>query len=173
MQLRRALAALLASAALLAVAAEPPLRPWTKATPPLALRDLAGHDVDLASLRGHVVLVNFWATWCGPCIAEMPSLERLLAKVGADALHVLAVNDGESHQKVEAYLRKAGISLHVLLDPDKRAVEDWGAKGLPMSFLVDRSGRVRYWVFGERDWSGGESLAAVEKLVAEAAGAGR
>jgi peroxiredoxin len=102
----------------------------------------------------------------------MPSLQRLDAKLGGQA-DVLAVNYGESRQKIDAFLGKTGISLRVLLDPDKQAADDWGAKGLPMTFIVDRSGRVRFWTFGERDWTDRDSLAAVEKLVAEAGVAGR
>jgi thiol-disulfide isomerase/thioredoxin len=166
------LAAAIATAAALRAGAEQALRPWIKPTPPLALKDLAGTQVDLKALRGHVVVVNFWATWCEPCVAEMPSLQRLGAKLGGRA-DVLAVNYGESRAKVDAFLRKTGISLHVLLDPDKQAADEWGARGLPMTFIVDRAGRVRLWTFGERDWSGGDSLAAVEKLVAEAGDAGR
>ena len=166
------LAAAIAASAVLAAGAEQALRPWIKPTPALALKDLGGREVDLKALRGHVVVVNFWATWCEPCIAEMPSLQRLAAKLGGSA-DVLAVNYGESRPRIDAFLEKAGISLHVLLDPDKQAADAWGAKGLPMTFIVDRSGRVRFWTFGERDWSGGDSLAAVEKLVAEAGDAGR
>lgn len=167
----RGLARVFAVAALLAAAmaqAEQPIRPWTgKATPRLALRDLGGHEFDLHALQGRVVLVNFWATWCEPCITEMPALQRLRAKLDGAPSEVVAVNYGESRAKVQDYLRRAGLTLEVLLDPDQRAADDWNAKGLPMTFLVDARGRVRYWVFGERDWSEGESLRVVESLVAE------
>jgi thiol-disulfide isomerase/thioredoxin len=154
--------------------AEQPLREWKdKPTPPLVLRDLSGHEVDLKSLQGRVVLVNFWATWCEPCIAEMPSLQRLKAKLDGKPFEVLAVNYAESSAKVQAWLRKSRVTLHVLLDPDNKASDDWGAKGLPMTFLVDTSGRVRYQTYGERDWSAPESLATVEKMVAEGHHAGR
>ena len=149
--------------------AEQPIKPWSaKATPPLVLHDLDGHVVNLASLRGRVVVVNFWATWCEPCIAEMPSLERLSAKMAGRPFAVLAVNYGETPPKIQSFLKKSGIGLHVLLDPDQEVAEKWGAKGLPMTFLVDAKGKIRYWVFGERDWSQGESLQVVEKLLAEA-----
>ena len=172
-RLWRSMAALAAVAALLAFA-EQPIRPWTgKPTPALALTDLGGQKVDLRSLQGRVVLVNFWATWCEPCIAEMPSIQRLHQKLAGQPFEVLAVNYGESRAKIEAFLRKAGLSLRVLLDPGTEAAEGWGAKGLPMSFLVDARGQVRYWVFGERDWAAGESLRTVENLVAEAPHAGR
>ena len=169
----RAAAAVLAAVALLA-RAEQPLRDWAgKPTPPLALQDLAGKPVDLESLRGRVVLVNFWATWCEPCIAEMPSIARLEGRLHGKPFEVLAVNYGESRAKIDKFLAKSGIRLHVLLDPDQKAADDWGAKGLPMSFLVDARGNVRYYVFGERDWTGPDSVKAVDRLVAEASGARR
>ena len=163
------LAALLVFAATGAgAAAEPALRPWTGgATPPLALRDLSGADVDLRKLEGRVVVVNFWATWCEPCIAEMPSLQRLRERLRGKPLEVLAVNYAESPEKVKAFLRKSRIDLSVLLDPSREAADAWSAKGLPMTFVVDRAGKVRYWIFGERDWNGGDTLATIEKLVAE------
>src|SRR6185312_16610496 len=109
-----------------AAQAEQPLRDWKgKPTPPLALRDLAGKQVDLASLKGRVVLVNFWATWCEPCIAEMPSIQRLQARLGGKPFTVLAVNYGESSAKVRAWLKKSGIALDVLLDPDTEAADAW------------------------------------------------
>jgi thiol-disulfide isomerase/thioredoxin len=115
-----------------------------------------------------VVVVNFWATWCEPCRDEMPSLERLHDKLKGRPFEVLTVNYGESNAKVTEFLRKQGVSLPVLMDPEKEAAGAWNAKGLPMTFIVDAKGKVRYWAFGERDWSEGESLRIVEKLLAEA-----
>ncbi len=171
---RAALAAAAMLSALALAHAEQPLREWKgKPTPPLVLHDLSGKEVDLASLKGRVVLVNFWATWCEPCIAEMPSIQALEAKLGGKPFAVLAVNYGESSAKVQGWLRKSKVSLHVLLDPDNKASDDWGAKGLPMTFLVDAAGHVRYQTFGERDWTAAGTVAVVEGLIAEAPRAGR
>jgi thiol-disulfide isomerase/thioredoxin len=120
-----------------------------------------------------VVLVNFWATWCEPCREEMPSIEKLRARLAGRPFDVLAVNYVESPEKVSDFLKRENITLPVLLDRDQQAAEAWNAKGLPMTFLVDAGGRVRYWAFGEMDWSGGEALKIVEQLVAEAPHAGR
>ncbi|HXS51196.1 MAG TPA: TlpA disulfide reductase family protein [Usitatibacter sp.] len=154
--------------------AEQPLRDWGgKPTPPLALHDLAGRSVDLHGLEGRVVLVNFWATWCEPCIAEMPSIARLRDRLSGKPFAVLAVNYGESRPKIESFLKKEKLDVPVLLDPDQVASDAWGAKGLPMSFLVDASGKIRYWVFGERDWTDAASMKAVDRLVSEASHARR
>jgi peroxiredoxin len=97
----------------------------------------------------------------------MPSISKLEEKQRGKPFEVLAVNYGESPAKIQAFLGKAKLDIHVLLDPDQKAADAWGAKGLPMSFLVDANGKVRYWVFGERDWTGADSEKAVAKLLAE------
>jgi thiol-disulfide isomerase/thioredoxin len=153
-------------------AAEADLRPWKRGeTPALAREDLDGRTVDLKDLRGRVVLVNFWATWCDPCREEMPSFERLRAKLKDRPFEVLTVNYGEGKPKITQFLQRHRISLPVLLDPDKESAAAWHAGGLPMTFLVDARGQVRYSAFGECDWSSGEPLRVVEALVAEATSA--
>jgi thiol-disulfide isomerase/thioredoxin len=155
-------------------AAQAQIRKWTGASmPPLARPDLAGRVHDLKALRGRVVLVNFWATWCEPCRDELPSLERLKAKLEGRPFDVVAVNYGEGAPRIGEFVRRHNLSLPVLLDPEKEAAAAWKAGGLPMTFLVDARGRVRYSAFGERDWSVGEALGLVEKLLAEAPGARR
>ena len=129
---------------------------------------MEGKAVDLKDLQGRVLVVNFWATWCEPCRDEMPSLQRLREKLDGRSFDVLAVNYGESREKVLQFLGKEKVALPVLLDPEMETAKAWGVGGLPMTFLIDAEGRVRYSVFGERDWSGGDSLALVEKLLAEA-----
>ena len=154
--------------------AERELQPWKRgATPALALPDLQGRTVDLRELRGRVVLVNFWATWCEPCRDEMPSIGRLRDRLAGKPFEVLLVNFGEGTPRIEEFLRREKLVLPVLRDADKTVAAAWRAGGLPMTFLVDARGRVRYSVFGEKDWNEGEALAAVEKLVAEAGNAGR
>jgi thiol-disulfide isomerase/thioredoxin len=160
-----AVLALAAGAAL----GESDIKPWKgKATLPLVGSDIDGKSVDLKSLQGRVLVVNFWATWCEPCRDEMPSLQRLREKLSGKPFEVITVNFGESAEKIAQFLGKENVTLPVLLDTRKETAKDWGVGGLPMTFLVDAKGRVRYSVFGERDWSEGPSLALVEKLVAEA-----
>jgi thiol-disulfide isomerase/thioredoxin len=166
----------LAAAAALAVAAgahaeaATELRAWTGGeTPALAQPTLGGGRSDLRDLKGRVVLVNFWATWCDPCRAEMPSFERLRAKLHGRPFEVLTVNFGENPERIREFLERQRIDLPVLLDRDKEAAAAWHAGGLPMTFLVDARGRVRYSAFGESDWSAGKPLRIVEALVDEAA----
>jgi thiol-disulfide isomerase/thioredoxin len=168
----RTLAAVAVTTAVASASAETKIKPWKgKPTLPLSRTDLDGKTVDLKSLRGRVLVVNFWATWCEPCRDEMPSLQRLRDKLSGKPLHILTVNYGESAEKIAQFMGKEKIALPVLLDRDKESAKDWGVGGLPMTFLIDARGRVRYYVFGELDWSEGQSLALVEKLLAEAPGA--
>lgn len=113
------------------------------------------------------MLVNFWATWCEPCREEMPSFERLRAKLEGKPFEVLTVNYGEGVPKIAEFMRRQNLSLTVLLDPDKEAAVAWRAGGLPITFLVDAQGNVRYSAFGECDWSVGEPLRVVQSLIAE------
>lgn len=150
-------------------AAETEIKQWKPAaTPRLVLPDVDGRRSDLGELHGRVVVVNFWATWCVPCREELPSLQRLREKMAGKPVHVVTVNYGESAERVLPYLKKEGLALDVLLDTQKEAARDWGVGGLPMTFIVDAKGSARYRAFGELDWSEGEALRLVEKLVKEA-----
>lgn len=164
-----ALAVFAAAALAFDAAAETQIRRWEGAPRlSLAAPTLDGRKVDLRDLEGRVVLVNFWATWCEPCREEMPAIEKLRARLAGRPFDVLAVNYGESQEKVQEFLKRERVTLPVLLDRDKQAADAWNAKGLPMTFLVDATGRVRYWAFGEMDWSRGQGLELVEQLVGEA-----
>lgn len=141
---------------------------WTGgAPPPLVLRTLTGQEVDLARQRGKVVLVNFWATWCEPCRAEMPSLDRLRERFADEGFVILAVNVDEPEQRIRNFLERVPVGFEILLDPGMRATRAWNARILPASFLLGRDGRVRYAVRGELDWTGDGALAAVRALVRE------
>jgi thiol-disulfide isomerase/thioredoxin len=143
------------------------LRPWKGGdAPALALPTLAGGKVDLKDLRGRVVLVNFWATWCSPCIKEMPSIQQLAKTIGPERFTVVAVNYGESDERVRAFLERLPLELTIAMDRDLAASRVWGAKALPISFLIDPAGRVRYQVLGDLDWSAKDVVTTVRALAA-------
>jgi peroxiredoxin len=134
-----------------AVAAET-LLPWKGgATPALVLRNPAGESLDLAQLRGKVVLVNFWATWCAPCVEEMPALARLRARLAPRGFEVLAVNQGEMPARVTAFVERTGLDLAILLDREKSVAKEWKVRALPTTFVVDAKGRIRLYAEGELD----------------------
>lgn len=147
------------------------LRPWKSgATPPLLLKDGRGAPHSLASLKGRVVLVNFWATWCEPCREEMPALVRLKRELG-EPLEILAVNLGESPQKAEGFLASVlppadAALIRVLYDHDMGAARRWKAGMLPASFIVGRNGRIAYTLLGEADWTAAPTLKALRALAA-------
>lgn len=151
-----------------AMAAE--LRPWTGgATPPLALEDLQGGVHDLGAYRGKVVLVNFWATWCEPCRAEMPSMERLRLSLAGQPFEVLGVNMAEPLSRIEKFIASVPVGFTLLRDRDGTTAKAWRARVLPASFLVDRDGRIRYYVYGEVDWSSAAVRAKVGELLRSSA----
>lgn len=111
---------------------------------------LAGDSVSLASLRGNVVLLNLWATWCAPCRHEVPFLQSLHERHGKDGLAVVGVSlDARgARQAVEEFAREYGVTYRILVDPEMRAMDTYRVLGLPASFLIDRSGTLRWMRFG-------------------------
>ena len=140
--------------------------PWSGAdTPTLALNDLSGQAHALGDYRGKVVLVNFWATWCEPCRAEMASMERLRERLAGKPFTVLLVNHGETRMRVGDFVKREALAFSVLLDPNQDASRAWRVRLLPSSFLVGADSRVRYTVIGEMDWASPESAETVQGLL--------
>ena len=138
------------------------------ATPPLALKDRKGKNHDLAAYRGRVVLVNFWATWCEPCLEEMPSLEELQDKLKGRPFTLLTVNMQESPGKVEQFLQSTLLqedSLTVLYDSFGTVAKDWKARMLPATFLVGPDGRIRQTLVGAANWASADVVARIERLM--------
>ena len=105
------------------------------------LKDLSGKTWTFSELRGKVVLVNFWATWCPPCRKEMPDLEKLYERFGSKGLVVLGISDEEA-AKVEPFIRERKVSFPVLLDPGRKVNEMFVVDGIPKSFVYDRDGKL-------------------------------
>jgi thiol-disulfide isomerase/thioredoxin len=162
--LRVALALVLAAAACMASATE--LKAWEGgATPPLAVEDLAGRTHNLSEMRGKVVLVNFWATWCEPCRAEMPSIDRLRSSLKGKPFEVFAVNMAEPLSRIEKFSASMPLGFALLRDRDGAVGKTWKAKLLPASYLIGRDGRIHYVAYGELDWSSDAVRARVAELL--------
>jgi len=127
--------------------------------PALILNDIDDRKFDLASLRGRVVVVNFWATWCPPCRKEFPSLGRLQKLFKPQDLTVVAVNVGEDADTIFSFAGNTDIV--VLLDRDSRAMAGWRVGGLPTTYVVDRNGRIVLRATGGREF---DSPAILEQL---------
>lgn len=134
------------------------------AAPDFALKDYAGREVRLSSLRGQVVLVNFWATWCGTCTVEMPSMERLAEKERGKPFRLLAVSVDDDWPTVRKFFAK-GTPLEVLLDSARAVPKQWGTEKFPESFLVDKDGTIRYYIVSNRDWSAPAVSACIDALL--------
>ena len=133
--------------------------------PPLQLQDLRGETRSLGDYRGNVVLVNFWASWCGPCIQEIPSLRALYAKMAGARFEILAVNVKEGRFKVHKFSRLVEMPFPILLDPDGEAFAAWDAQVLPTSFLIDAEGRVRDEVQGPLEWDADAVVQTIRALL--------
>ena len=134
--------------------------------PIVSLTDGSGHSVELAGLKGKLVVVNLWATWCEPCLREMPSLERLQSRFG-ERIAVLAVSEDRGGNKtVEPFIAKLGLkSVKIYIDPKSEAGHAFGARGLPTSFLIDREGKVLGRVEGAAEWDSPKILGILEPLL--------
>jgi peroxiredoxin len=122
------------------------------ATPTLQLADAAGAVHNLDDYRGRVVLVNFWATWCEPCRAELPIMERLRRIMADKPFVILAVQMGGSARTAQDTAKELGLKFPLLLDRDSKVTARWGVDTLPTTFLIGPDGEVEFRHVGELDW---------------------
>ena len=130
-----------------------------KSPPGFYLPDLSGQLRSLDEFAGKAVLVNFWASWCTPCIREMPSLRRLAGEMHEKPFAIVSINVAETERRVKVNAKRLGIEFPVLLDKDRQTFDRWGATILPTAFLIDRDGKIRYLARGELEW---DRIAIVE-----------
>ncbi|NOZ11774.1 MAG: TlpA family protein disulfide reductase [Gammaproteobacteria bacterium] len=136
-------------------------------TAPLVLKDLSGKQHTLKDYHGQVVLLSFWASWCPPCVKEMPSQNRLQRRFADRPLRILGVNVGESMAAVNTFMSEVAVDFTVLLDEDQRVYEDWKVYVVPTNFLIDKQGRIRYGSVGAADWDDPDVVKLVAKLLSE------
>jgi peroxiredoxin len=126
-----------------------------------------GRYISLADLRGNVVLVHFWATWCPPCVEEMPTLDKLHRDFMDKDLKILAVSVDEGGAgSVVPFMQKNRLSVPVYYDPDRSTAGRYGTYKFPETYIIDRQGIVRYKVIGSRDWSDPEAVRVLRDLLA-------
>ncbi|HBP87043.1 MAG TPA: thiol-disulfide oxidoreductase ResA [Nitrospiraceae bacterium] len=136
--------------------------------PDFRLMDLHGKAVSLSDFKGKVVLLNFWATWCGPCRIEMPAMEALYRSMQSKGLEIIAVSVDQQGTAVTRPFQEAmGLSFPILHDQDYQVGLTYGARTLPMTFAIDRKGIIKQVVFGSRDWNSPEARKGIAKVLQE------
>ena len=133
----------------------------------LDFKDLKDSNHTLKNHQGEVLLLNFWATWCPPCVKELPSLNRLQRDVNSDKFSILAINIGEETSTVKEFLKPMTIEFPVLTDPQGLSVEPWKLVAFPSSFVIDKQGKIRYGLFGGIEWDNKEVVEIIQKLLKE------
>lgn len=157
------------AALLLSEAPPDPIRPGQPA-PGFDLPLLTGDaSISLESLRGRVVLLNFWATWCAPCEAEMPAMQRLHAALAGPDFELVAISVDTGREEVEKFRERLALSFPIALDPEKRISVQYQSYRYPESYLIDRDGRILSRYIGPRDW---DSPAYVDRIRRVIAGGG-
>jgi thiol-disulfide isomerase/thioredoxin len=147
------------------------------AAPELVATDLDGRPVSLAALRGEVVLLNVWATWCPPCREEMPSMQRLAEQLGPEGLRVVAVSidaatgsrdaGGRAGGDVRAFAEEYGLTFDLWRDPEGRVQQIYRTTGVPESFVIDRNGTIVKKVIGATEWDSPANVELIRRLLGE------
>ncbi len=128
-----------------------------KPAPDFAVRDLSGRETRLSDLRGNVILVNFWATWCPPCREEVPSMAALNRLMAGKPFRMLAISiDEGGKEAVQAFFSRAGVQLPAFLDTNSAIGKMYGITGVPETFVVDRNGVIIKKVIGPQEWNSPE-----------------
>ncbi|MET0028950.1 MAG: TlpA disulfide reductase family protein [Candidatus Thiodiazotropha sp.] len=132
---------------------------------PFTLQTIEGSPYDSASLSGKVVLLNFWATWCPPCVEELPSLNRLQQRYSGSDLRVVSIDFRETPEEMKAFLQRTPVEFPVLMDQDGKVSLAWRVFSFPSSFIIDRTGHIRYSANRAIDWNSPEVWDAIDPLL--------
>ncbi len=136
-----------------------------KPAPPLKLADMDGKPFDLQDAKGRWAFVHFWASWCGPCRKEMPTIQAMSEQLAGRNLEVVMVNTAETDDTVFSFMGIVAPDLMPLMDYDGTVTETWQPRGLPSTFLVDPQGALRYLALGGRPWNKPEYIQFLEKII--------
>jgi peroxiredoxin len=138
-----------------------------RAAPEFALPRLGGGEIALRQLRGKVVLVNFWATWCAPCEQEMPAMQRLYARLAPRGFELVAISQDDGPEVVEKFRARLALTFPIALDEDHAVAREYQSFRYPESFLIDREGVLVARYIGEREWDAPEYAARIERVLDE------
>ena len=137
-----------------------------KKAPDFFLKDLSGKEVEIRQFKGKVVFLNFWATWCGPCKEEMPSLEFLHRQFKEKNFVLVTISvDYEGIKPVQEFMSKQQYTFPVLLDPQGETLDLFEVKGIPTTFLIDKKGKMAGKAIGPRDWKSADIVSLLNLLI--------
>jgi len=161
--------AVLCSVATLGFASAPGLRSYAppKAAPTFTVTTLDGIQRTNAGYLGKVLLVHFWATWCIPCIDEMPTLQQMAQEFSNQGTAVLAIAVNDDPKAVQSFVDRTGVSFPIAIDPSGDAMTAWAAMGVPTTLILDRGGEIRNRITGPADWGGNAMSELLTTLVRE------
>jgi thiol-disulfide isomerase/thioredoxin len=134
--------------------------------PALQLDNIDGESWDISRRRGRWLFVHFWASWCGPCRREMPTIQKLMETLQDDRLEIVMVNTAETEDEVFSFLGIVAPDAVPLMDSDGLVTGAWQPRGLPATFLVDPGGKIRYLAFGGREWNTPPYLDFLRRIIA-------
>jgi len=129
------------------------------------LLDLTGKRVILSGLKGKIVFLNFWATWCSPCREEMPSMQKLYARFKDKDFAMVAVSLNEPASAVKKFFKDYNLTFTALLDSDGELMSPYGIRGIPNTFIIDRDGTIIGKAFGPRKWDDQKAIALFDHLI--------
>jgi peroxiredoxin len=133
--------------------------------PDFTLNDICGKQVTLSQFRGKIVVLNFWSIWCGPCLSEMPSLNKLYLEFKDKGLVVIGIAEDPAEKPVRSYIQEKGLAFPVLMDKERKVYFKYSLFGIPVTFLIDKKGVSVEKFIGERDWSSPQMKEKILKLL--------
>jgi len=136
-----------------------------RAAPALSLENMDGERWDIARSRGHWVFVHFWASWCGPCREEMPTIQAIFPQFDPAEMEIVLINTAESEDDVFMFLSAVAPDIEPLMDNDGLITERWQPRGLPATYFVDPDGKLQYLALGGRPWDTAEYLDFLHKMI--------
>jgi len=139
-----------------------------KSAPDFNLPDLDGTMVRITDYKGKVVLLNIWATWCPPCVEEMPSMENLYKELNKDGFEILAISiDASGADTVRAFMKKHKLSFKTLVDPKGTIQRQYQTTGIPESIIIDKNGKIVEKIIGPRNWDSAEAIQYFRNLISK------
>jgi peroxiredoxin len=159
---------LIASLLIAATTQAADLKPYSgEALPDFTLSDMEGKTHTLSHYHGKVVMLNFWATYCGPCIKEIPSMQRLKEKLAGKSFDILAIDMAEEKADVAAFMQRHKIQVNfpILLDGEGSVIEQWMVSAVPTTFIIDPQGKIQYALYGGLEWDNDEVVKTINGLL--------